>query len=32
VRSTAARYRALAPLLRLLEEVEGGALQAGYTF
>lgn len=32
VRSTAARYRALAPLLRLLEQIEGGALQAGYTF
>ena len=32
VRSTTARYRALAPLLRLLEQIEGGALQAGYTF
>ena len=32
VRSTAARYRSLAPLLRLLEEIEGGTVQAGYTF
>jgi N-acetylmuramate 1-kinase len=32
VRSTTARYRTLAPLLRLLEEIEGGTLQAGYTF
>jgi aminoglycoside/choline kinase family phosphotransferase len=32
VRSTTARYRQLAPLLRLLEEIEGGAVQTGYTF
>ena len=32
VRQSASRYRRLAPLLRLLEEIEGGAVQAGYTF
>jgi aminoglycoside/choline kinase family phosphotransferase len=32
VRQSASRYRLLAPLLRLLEQIEGGALQAGYTF
>jgi len=32
VRQSASRYRLLAPLLRLLEQIEGGAVQAGYTF
>ena len=32
VRQCAMRYRLLAPLLRLLEQIEGGAVQAGYTF
>jgi aminoglycoside/choline kinase family phosphotransferase len=32
VRQTASRYRPLAPLLRLLEQIEGGSLKAGYTF
>lgn len=32
VRQTASRYRPLAPLLRLVEQVEGGDLRAGYTF
>ncbi len=32
VRQSASRYRRLAPLLRLMEEIEGGAVQAGYTF
>jgi aminoglycoside/choline kinase family phosphotransferase len=32
VRQSASRYRLLAPLLRLLEQIEGSALQAGYTF
>jgi aminoglycoside/choline kinase family phosphotransferase len=32
LRQTAARYRPLAPLLRLVEEIEGGTLRTGYTF
>ena len=32
VRSTASRYRQLSPLMHLLEEIEGSAVQAGYTF
>jgi aminoglycoside/choline kinase family phosphotransferase len=32
VRSTASRYRQLAPLMHLLEQIEGGATQVGYTF
>lgn len=32
VRHSASRYRPLAPLLRLLEQIEGGTVQAGYTF
>ncbi len=32
VRQSASRYRLLSPLLRLLEQIEGGAVQAGYTF
>jgi len=32
VRQTASRYRPLAPLLRLIEQVEGGSVRAGYTF
>jgi len=32
VRQTASRYRPLAPLLRLIEQIEGGDLRAAYTF
>jgi N-acetylmuramate 1-kinase len=32
IRATAARYRELAPLLRLLDEVEGPAATTGYAF
>ncbi len=32
VRQTASRYRPLAPLLRLIEQIEGGSVRAGYTF
>jgi aminoglycoside/choline kinase family phosphotransferase len=32
VRSTASRYRPLAPLMHLLEKIEGSAVQVGYTF
>ena len=32
VRQCASRYRQLAPLLGLLEKIEGGGVQAGYTF
>ncbi|MDH4446645.1 MAG: phosphotransferase [Acidovorax sp.] len=32
VRSTASRYRQLGPLMHLLEQIEGSAVQAGYTF
>ena len=32
IRATAARYRELAPLLRLLDEVEGTAPATGYAF
>jgi N-acetylmuramate 1-kinase len=32
VRQSASRYRRLAPLLRLIEHIEGGSVQAGYTF
>lgn len=32
VRSTASRYRPLAPLMHLLERIEGSAVQVGYTF
>lgn len=32
VRQTASRYRPLAPLLRLIEQIEGSSLRAGYTF
>lgn len=32
VRSTATRYRQLAPLMHLLEKIEGSAVQVGYTF
>jgi aminoglycoside/choline kinase family phosphotransferase len=32
VRQTASRYRPLAPLLRLIEQIEGGSVRTGYTF
>jgi len=32
IRSTATRYRELAPLLKLIDEVEGTQLQTGYAF
>ncbi len=32
VRSAATRYRQLAPLMHLLEKIEGSAVQVGYTF
>ena len=32
VRSTASRYRQLGPLMHLIEQIEGSAVQAGYTF
>ena len=32
VRSTTSRYRQLGPLMQLLEQIEGSAVQVGYTF